>query len=118
MPLVTNCYGSVIGVTSSGGPITAVGHQSWRVRIPLGRDPAGKLLHHGKTLSGSKKNAQAYVDWITSMVAASESVTATVSQSELRKLHALQAKADWFREKLEAAMRAGAKVEPGPLHLD
>ena len=51
------------------------------------------------------------------LVAAGEIVTATVSQSELRMLPSLQAKADRFREKLEAVVRSGAKVEPGPLQL-
>jgi len=40
-----------------------------------------------------------------------------VTQTELRKLAALQARADRLREK-EVAVRAGAKVELGPLQLD
>jgi len=93
-------------------------HPRWNVRIPAGRDPAtGKPLHHSKAIRGSKADAQKYVGWITSLLSSGQAVTTTVSQSQLRELQALQAKADKFRQKLEAAIKAGAKVEPGPLEL-
>ena len=90
----------------------------WNVRIPAGRDPAtGKMLHHSKAIRGSKADAQRYVDWINGLLSSGQAVTTTVSQSQLRALQALQAKADKFRQKLQAAVKAGAIVEPGPCHL-
>ena len=90
----------------------------WNVRIPAGLDPAtGKLLHHSKAIRGSKADAQRYVDWISGLLSSGQTVTTTVSQSQLRELQVLQAKADRFREKLEGAIRTGATVEPGPRHL-
>jgi hypothetical protein len=93
-------------------------HPRWNVRIPNGRDPStGKMLHHSKALRGSKADAQRYVDWINGLVSSGQAVTTTVSQSQLRELQALVAKADKFLVKLQAAVNAGAIVEPGPCHL-
>jgi len=98
--------------------IESCGNQRWRVAVPVGRDPAtGKQLYHYKSIRGSKKDAEAYLHWINTMLLVGQRFPATISQSELRQLQALQAKADRFREKLEAAVQAGAKVEPGELAL-
>ncbi len=50
---------------------------------------------------------------INGLLSSGQAIPATVSQSQLRELQALQAKADKFRARLEAAVRAGARVEPG-----
>ena len=101
-----------------GRVIESCGNQRWRVIIPVGRDPAtSKKVRHFKSLRGSKADAQRYVDWINSLLSSGQAIPATVSQSELGKLQALQAKADKFREKLQAAVRDGAIVEPGALEL-
>ena len=98
--------------------IESCGNLRWRVAVPLGRDSViGKPMIHTKALRGSKKDAQAYVDWITGMVAAGQAVTITVAQSELRQLQDLQHKADKLRATLQAAVRDGAIVEPGALEL-
>jgi hypothetical protein len=90
----------------------------WNVQIPTGRDPStGKMLRHCKAIRGSKADAQRYVDWINGLLSSGQAVTTTVSQSQLRELNALQAKADKFRAKLQAAIMAGAIVEAGPCHL-
>jgi len=97
---------------------TTCGPEGFTSTATVKGDPTtGKLLQHRKPIRGARKDAQAYADWITGMVAAGETVTATVSQTELRILQALQAKADGFRDKLVTAVHAGAKVEPGPLQL-
>ena len=87
--------------------------------MPLGRDPATKAgsSPHYKTIRGSKKDAQAYLDWYTSLVVAGNAPRETVSQSELRDLAALERKAAAFREKLLARTDAGGKAEPGALAL-
>ena len=81
--------------------------------------PQGKLLHHSKAIRGSKADAQRYVNWVGAafLLSSGQAFAATVSQSQLRELQALQAKVDRFREKLEGAIRTGATVEPGPRHL-
>lgn len=90
----------------------------WNVCIPTGSDPAtGKPVRHSKAIRGSKADAQRYVDWITGLLNSGQAVTTTVSQSQLRELQALQAKADKFRAKLQAAVRDGEIVEPGALEL-
>jgi hypothetical protein len=94
------------------------GHdRRWSVRIPLGRDAAGKLLHHWKSLHGSKADAQRYADWINGLLSSGQTIPATVAQWELRELAALQAKADKLRATSQAAVRDGASVEPGALEL-
>ena len=99
-------------------PVITGYHPRWNICIPLGRDPAtGKPLRHSKALRGSKGDAQRYVDWINDLVRAGQNVTTTVSQSQLRELQALEAKADRSRAKLQAAVRDGAIVEPGALEL-
>ena len=98
--------------------IESAGDRRWRVIVPVGKDVDGKQLHHYKSIRGSKRDAEAYFRWVNSMLLTGQRFPATVSQSELRMLQALQEKADRFREKLIAAVQAGAKVEPGPLHLD
>jgi hypothetical protein len=99
-------------------PLITGYHPRWNVRIPAGRDPStGKMLHHSKAVRGSKADAQRYVDWINGLLSSGQAITTTVSQSQLRELQALQAKADKFRDKLQAAVKDGAIVEPGPGHL-
>jgi len=101
-----------------GRVIESCGDRRWRVILPVGRDPiTGKKLVHHKAVRGSKADAQRYVDWINGLLASGQAVPATVSQSQLRELRALQAKADRLRDKLRVAVEAGAKVEPGPLEL-
>lgn len=92
--------------------IYASGSRSWSVSVGISR------REHRKTIRGTKKEAKAYADWIKGLVAAGHSVTSTVSQSELKELGVLQAKADRLRMKLKAAVSAGAKIEPGALTLD
>jgi hypothetical protein len=100
-----------------GRKIESCGDRRWRVILPIGKDPiTGKKLIHHKAVRGSKADAQRYVDWITKMVAAGQAVT-TVSQSQLRELQALQAKADKLRAQLQAEVRDGAIVQPGALEL-
>jgi hypothetical protein len=100
-------------------PLITGYHPRWNVCIPLGSDSAtGKPLRHSKALRGSKADAQRYVDWIHDLVIAGQNVTTTVSQSQLRELWSLVAKADKFRAKLQAAVRDGAKLEPGPLKIE
>jgi hypothetical protein len=98
--------------------ITGYSRRRWNVRIPTGSDPAtGKMLHHSKAIHGSKADAQRYVDWINGLLSSGQAVTTTVSQSQLRELQTLQARADKLRDKLRAAVNADAIVEPGPCHL-
>jgi len=100
------------------GSIVSSGSLRWSVSIPLGRDPVtGKQVNHWKSLRGSKRDAQLYVDWFTGLLNSGQAITATVSQSELRMLESLQRKADQFRATLQAAVRDGAIVEPGVLEL-
>ena len=101
-----------------GRVIESSGDRRWRVILPIGKDPiTGKKLVHHKAIRGSKADAQRYVDWINGLLSSGQAFTATVSQSQLRELQALQAKADKFRDKLRAAVKAGAIVEPGPCNL-
>jgi len=77
----------------------------------------GRQLSHSKDIRGSKADAQRYIDWINELLSSGQAIPATVSQSELRTLQALEAKADRFRGTLQAAVRDGAIVEPGALEL-
>ena len=92
------------------------GPGSWRVRVAIGRTGSSSRPHE-KTIRGTKKEAQAYADWVKELAASGHGVTSTVSQSELKELHVFQARADRFRTKLQAAVSAGAKIEPGALKL-
>jgi len=85
------------------------------VTVPLGRDPATrKLFQHHKIISGAKKDAEAYRTW-ASLVASDATDLKTISQTELGELRALEEAAAKYREKVRAAIQAGAQVEPGPL---
>jgi hypothetical protein len=97
--------------------INSCGAGQWRVTIQLGRDSAGKIVYHGMTITGAKRDAQAYADWVQRQAVEGQAF-ASISQSELRALQKLEAKAAQFRGRLLAAVKAGAKVEPGALKLE
>jgi len=104
----------------TGVSIDSNGSGSWRVTVVIGRSSENrKLVRHEKTIRGTKKEAQLYGGWVKSLANAGQfsKSAGTISQAELKELHALQAKADRFRYKLKAAVRAGSKVEPGALNL-
>ena len=44
------------------GTITKKAENTWQVRIFLGRDAAGKTKHFNKTIHGSKKDAQKFLN--------------------------------------------------------
>ena len=45
------------------GNITKRGENRWQVKVFLGRDPdTGKQKFHNKTINGTKKDAQAYLN--------------------------------------------------------
>ncbi len=101
------------------GPGIIDGHLlRWRVRINLGQDPAtGNTRYHYKSIHGPKKDAQAYFDWYTGLMATGETPVETVSQTELKQLGDLELRVAQFKEKLLAKVDSGAKVQPGPLNL-
>jgi hypothetical protein len=89
------------------------------VTIPLGRNPTtGKLFQHHKTISGAKKEAEAYRTWAMSLVAPGATDVKTISQTELKELRALEDVAAKYRTRLVSAIQAGAQIEPGPLKWD
>lgn len=67
----------------------AGGSRSWSVTVAIGRSP-NPVRQHRKTIRGTKKEAQAYADWIKELAAAGNKITSAVSQSELKQLRALQ----------------------------
>ncbi|MBZ5677122.1 MAG: Arm DNA-binding domain-containing protein [Acidobacteriia bacterium] len=88
----------------------------WEARFIVGRDPkTGKPVYHYKYGFPTKGAAEAYMNAV--LRGEQPETVRVISQRELQQLESLQAKADRFREKLEAAVRAGAKVESGPCHL-
>ena len=103
---------------TSAGSITNCGNLRWMVRLPLGRDPTtGKARNHFEPIRGSKREAQAYLDWYAGLVADGEPPKETVSHTELQDLAALERKAAKLRKKLLARVESGGRVEPGPLSL-
>jgi hypothetical protein len=102
---------------SNRGTITNCGTLQWAVDLPVGRDPeSGKIRQHYKAIRGPKKAAEAYLDWYAGLVAGGEAPE-TVSQSELQDLATLERRAAEFPAKLLARVKAGERVEPGPLRL-
>jgi hypothetical protein len=102
-------------MTPNPGSVVNCGSVGWQVRVPF-RDSAGKASTHYKTVLGSKKAAQSYLDWYSGLVAAGDAPE-TVSQAALQELAALDRKAAKFRENLLLRLAAGGRVEPGTLIL-
>jgi len=50
-------------VANKAGQIIARGERTWLVRVFMGRDPeSGKRQYHNKTIRGTRKDAQAYLN--------------------------------------------------------
>jgi hypothetical protein len=100
------------------GSITNCGALLYQVRVPLHDRVTGKAPKpHYKTMRGSKKIAQAYMDWYADLVRAGNPPRDVISQTELQDLAHLESKAVAFREKLLGRVSAGGVVQPGPLSL-
>jgi hypothetical protein len=78
-------------------------------------DTGKALKPHYKTVRGSKKIAQVYMDWYAGLVDAGNPPRDVISQTELQDLAHLEGKAAAFRYKLLARASAGSVVQPGPL---